>query len=168
MIATWHYLPAFPSPAPCLPPSPDPSPPTPPLWTGTHEILLQDNIAYNIMAHAYFLEDGIETGNVLERNLVRAGIRCPSQYTQALPCTAMHKPGCTHALPCTSLAAHMQVPTLVFTGQHAGLAPTRPPCWPGPYSASLLLSTLQVIRTKTSQSELNTGVWEGWALASVC
>lgn len=36
---------------------------------GTHRAMLQDNVAYSTMGHTFFLEDGIETGNVLTGNL---------------------------------------------------------------------------------------------------
>ena len=36
---------------------------------GVHHLLVEDNVAFNNMGHAYFLEDGVETGNVLQRNL---------------------------------------------------------------------------------------------------
>lgn len=34
-----------------------------------NRVTLSGNVAYNTMGHAYFLEDGIETGNVMEGNL---------------------------------------------------------------------------------------------------
>ncbi|XP_038070546.1 fibrocystin-L-like isoform X1 [Patiria miniata] len=34
-----------------------------------HNLLVEHNVAYNIMGHAYFLEDGIETGNIIQYNL---------------------------------------------------------------------------------------------------
>ena len=36
---------------------------------GTNNVRVQDNVAYDTVGHAYFLEDGIETGNVLKHNL---------------------------------------------------------------------------------------------------
>ncbi|KXZ54727.1 hypothetical protein GPECTOR_4g796 [Gonium pectorale] len=36
---------------------------------GTHRVLYQNNVAYNVMGHAFFLEDGIESGNIIEGNL---------------------------------------------------------------------------------------------------
>ncbi len=36
---------------------------------GTHGVLAQSNVAYDTIGHCYFLEDGIETQNVLEGNL---------------------------------------------------------------------------------------------------
>lgn len=50
---------------------------------GTHNLLVQGNVAYNTIGHCYFLEDGIETGNVLEKNL---GImtRTPPEGTAVL------------------------------------------------------------------------------------
>lgn len=37
---------------------------------GTHNVLVEHNVAYNIMGGAMFLEDGIETGNILKFNLL--------------------------------------------------------------------------------------------------
>ena len=34
-----------------------------------HNLLVEHNVAYNVKGHAYFLEDGIETGNVIRYNL---------------------------------------------------------------------------------------------------
>ncbi len=34
-----------------------------------HNLLVEHNVAYNIMGHAYFLEDGIETKNIIQYNL---------------------------------------------------------------------------------------------------
>ncbi|XP_078395885.1 PKHD1 like 1, tandem duplicate 1 [Cetorhinus maximus] len=36
---------------------------------GTHRLLLEGNVAYNIMGGAFFIEDGVEQGNVLRYNL---------------------------------------------------------------------------------------------------
>ncbi len=36
---------------------------------GTHRVLTKDCFAYDIMGHAYFLEDGIETGNIYDNNV---------------------------------------------------------------------------------------------------
>ncbi|EFJ47177.1 hypothetical protein VOLCADRAFT_92355 [Volvox carteri f. nagariensis] len=36
---------------------------------GTHRAILQNNVAYNTMGHTFFLEDGIESGNLIEGNL---------------------------------------------------------------------------------------------------
>ncbi|XP_072025340.1 fibrocystin-L-like [Amphiura filiformis] len=36
---------------------------------GVHNLLIEHNVAYNIMGHAYFLEDGIETNNIIQYNL---------------------------------------------------------------------------------------------------
>ncbi|KAJ8026384.1 Fibrocystin-L [Holothuria leucospilota] len=36
---------------------------------GVHGFLVEHNVAYNVMGHAFFLEDGIETGNTLQYNL---------------------------------------------------------------------------------------------------
>ena len=36
---------------------------------GSHNVTVRGNFAYNVMGHTWFLEDGIETGNVIEGNL---------------------------------------------------------------------------------------------------
>ncbi|XP_078699976.1 fibrocystin-L-like [Branchiostoma floridae x Branchiostoma belcheri] len=36
---------------------------------GTNNLLVERNVAFNIMGGAYFIEDGIETGNILQYNL---------------------------------------------------------------------------------------------------
>lgn len=36
---------------------------------GTHKVVAQSNVAYDTIGHCYFLEDGVETQNVLEGNL---------------------------------------------------------------------------------------------------
>jgi hypothetical protein len=36
---------------------------------GSHHLHVEDNVAFNIWGHAYFLEDGIETKNVFKHNL---------------------------------------------------------------------------------------------------
>ncbi|KAJ8026136.1 Fibrocystin-L [Holothuria leucospilota] len=36
---------------------------------GVHGILVEHNVAYNVMGHAFFLEDGIESGNTFQYNL---------------------------------------------------------------------------------------------------
>ncbi|KAJ8026005.1 Fibrocystin-L [Holothuria leucospilota] len=36
---------------------------------GVHGFLVEHNVAYNVMGHAFFLEDGIESGNTLQYNL---------------------------------------------------------------------------------------------------
>lgn len=36
---------------------------------GTHRVTLKDNVAYDIMGHTYFFEDGVEWGSVWENNL---------------------------------------------------------------------------------------------------
>ena len=36
---------------------------------GVTNLLVEKNVAYNIMGHAYFLEDGIEEGNIIQYNL---------------------------------------------------------------------------------------------------
>jgi cell migration-inducing and hyaluronan-binding protein len=35
----------------------------------SHGLLIEDNVAFDIVRHCYFLEDGSEMGNVLNRNL---------------------------------------------------------------------------------------------------
>ncbi|XP_072034167.1 fibrocystin-L-like [Amphiura filiformis] len=35
---------------------------------GVHNLLVEHNVAYDIMGHAYFLEDGIETNNIIQYN----------------------------------------------------------------------------------------------------
>ncbi|XP_076825074.1 fibrocystin-L-like [Clavelina lepadiformis] len=36
---------------------------------GTHHLLVDSNVVYNVMGGAFFIEDGIETGNVIQHNL---------------------------------------------------------------------------------------------------
>lgn len=36
---------------------------------GTWELTLDSNVAYNTMGHCYFLEDGVEYGNILSNNI---------------------------------------------------------------------------------------------------
>lgn len=36
---------------------------------GTHYLVVRENVAFDIVGHAYFLEDGTETRNILDRNL---------------------------------------------------------------------------------------------------
>ncbi len=36
---------------------------------GTHRVLTQDCVAYDTMGHTFFLEDGIETGNIYDNNV---------------------------------------------------------------------------------------------------
>ena len=36
---------------------------------GTHEVLIEHNVIYDVMGGAFFLEDGVETGNVFQYNL---------------------------------------------------------------------------------------------------
>ncbi|XP_072177767.1 fibrocystin-L-like [Diadema setosum] len=36
---------------------------------GVHGLLVEHNVAFNIMGHAFFMEDGIETNNVIQYNL---------------------------------------------------------------------------------------------------
>ncbi len=37
---------------------------------GTHNVITRDTVSYDVMGHAFFLEDGIETGNIYENNVV--------------------------------------------------------------------------------------------------
>jgi cell migration-inducing and hyaluronan-binding protein len=48
---------------------------------GTHNLRVENNVAYNTVGHCYFMEDGIETGNQLVHNL---GIQTKCHPT--LPC----------------------------------------------------------------------------------
>ena len=36
---------------------------------GTHNLLVESNVVYDIMGGAIFIEDGIETGNIIQHNL---------------------------------------------------------------------------------------------------
>ncbi|XP_054766411.2 fibrocystin-L-like [Lytechinus pictus] len=36
---------------------------------GVHHLLVEHNVAFNVMGHAFFLEDGIETKNIIQYNL---------------------------------------------------------------------------------------------------
>ena len=36
---------------------------------GVHRLLVEGNVAYNTMGHTYFLEDGVETLNLIRYNL---------------------------------------------------------------------------------------------------
>lgn len=36
---------------------------------GCHNVRFYDNVAYNVLGHMYFIEDGVETGNRYERNV---------------------------------------------------------------------------------------------------
>jgi len=40
------------------------------LITGTHNLLVESNVVYDVMGGAIFIEDGIETGNIIQYNLV--------------------------------------------------------------------------------------------------
>ena len=51
---------------------------------GTNKLTIQNNAAYNAPGHCYFLEDGAETGNVLEGNL-GFSIRRPADADRLLP-----------------------------------------------------------------------------------
>jgi hypothetical protein len=50
---------------------------------GTNGVALQNNICYNIVGHAIFLEDGVERRNLIERNLVLK-VRNPAKGKQLL------------------------------------------------------------------------------------
>lgn len=47
---------------------------------GTDSVLLQGNVAYNISGHAYFLEDGAERFNVIDRNLGMVNVRPAKEH----------------------------------------------------------------------------------------
>ncbi len=51
---------------------------------GTDSVHLQDNVAYNNLGHAVFLEDGSEQFNVIQRNLVLSTIR-PLEEDATIP-----------------------------------------------------------------------------------
>ena len=51
---------------------------------GTHNTVVADNVAYEALGHCYFLEDGIETGNVFDHNL-GLSIREPDPDDELLP-----------------------------------------------------------------------------------
>jgi hypothetical protein len=36
---------------------------------GTHGVTLQGNVGFNVHGHCYYLEDGVEERNVIDRNL---------------------------------------------------------------------------------------------------
>ena len=36
---------------------------------GVRGLMVERNVAYHVMGHAYFIEDGIETGNTIQYNL---------------------------------------------------------------------------------------------------
>ncbi|GFR40478.1 hypothetical protein Agub_g1045 [Astrephomene gubernaculifera] len=40
---------------------------------GTHHAIIQNTVAYNTMGHTFFLEDGIESGNLIENNIAIYG-----------------------------------------------------------------------------------------------
>ena len=46
-----------------------------------HNLVVEDNIAYNVVGHAFFVEDGFETGNVLKHNLA-IGVKSPSRVCE--------------------------------------------------------------------------------------
>jgi hypothetical protein len=50
---------------------------------GTHNLLVENNVAYNTVGHCYFMEDGVETGNHFIHNL---GIQTKCHPTK--PCVA--------------------------------------------------------------------------------
>jgi cell migration-inducing and hyaluronan-binding protein len=49
---------------------------------GTDNLLVENNVTYNTVGHCFFMEDGIETGNQVIRNL---GIQTKCHPTPALP-----------------------------------------------------------------------------------
>ena len=42
---------------------------------GTHGVLIEHNVAYDVMGGAFFLEDGIETGNTFQYNLSKEDLQ---------------------------------------------------------------------------------------------
>lgn len=56
---------------------------------GTHNLRVENNVAYNNVGHCYFLEDGMETGNELIRNL---GIMTKCHPTRACNPTNSFEP----------------------------------------------------------------------------
>lgn len=55
---------------------------------GTQTALLEKNVAFNIIGHAYFLEDGAEWGNVLRENIVALVKSFPTKDLQLIPSDA--------------------------------------------------------------------------------
>jgi hypothetical protein len=51
---------------------------------GTHYLVVRDNVAFDIAGHAFFLEDGTETRNVIDRNLA-----CLVHQSEPLPDQAL-------------------------------------------------------------------------------
>ena len=60
---------------------------------GTNDLRVERNVAYGTLGHCVFLEDGAETGNIIERNLV-LGVRKPAEGEALLPSDRTH-PGAT-------------------------------------------------------------------------
>ena len=58
---------------------------------GSHNVTLVDNVGYEISGHCYFLEDGIETGNVFRRN-IGSHIRRPTFRLPSGPGQTDHNP----------------------------------------------------------------------------
>ncbi len=56
---------------------------------GTQNVRIEDTVAFDILGHAYFLEDGSETGNRFERNLGFL-TRAAAPETAVLPTDATH------------------------------------------------------------------------------
>jgi cell surface hyaluronidase len=57
---------------------------------GTNGVVVKDNVAYDTIGHCYFLEDGVEMGNVLEDNLgmlTRAAAQAAILESDKLPAT---------------------------------------------------------------------------------
>lgn len=52
---------------------------------GTDYLVVRDNVGYKSIGHGYFLEDGTETYNVLDRNLAVGAVRGKRLPKQALP-----------------------------------------------------------------------------------
>ncbi|XP_078678580.1 cell surface hyaluronidase CEMIP2-like [Branchiostoma floridae x Branchiostoma belcheri] len=54
---------------------------------GTHGLLVQDTVGYDTLGHCFFLEDGVEQRNVLDRNLglvTRAGTLLPTDRDDSM------------------------------------------------------------------------------------
>jgi hypothetical protein len=55
---------------------------------GTHRVNVSHNVAYHTAGHTYFLEDGIESGNLLDGNLGLATLASNALLnTDATPAT---------------------------------------------------------------------------------
>ena len=55
---------------------------------GTNYLVVRDCVGYQSIGHGFFLEDGTEVYNVLDRNLAvqaRAASRCPSRCCRSTP-----------------------------------------------------------------------------------